>query len=238
MPPHCSVAVNESDPEPGDEGMSISSKPQGEFFPELDADGFGHDEEGGFSLFLQERCKRVFFIRHAEGTHNVAERNSTFTPKENVLLAENTGMEHWDARLTPKGEAQCAALKASIRGEGVWGYAKPLNLDLVVVSPLTRCLQAAVLSLGYPSGAQAPPFLCTELCRERVADFMCDGHRPKSALAAEYPGVDFALLETEEDELFKTMKEDDAACQARGRAFLQWLCGRPEIHIAVLTARS
>jgi len=224
--------------------VHLASKPPGverttsDFFPDVDADGFGHDEEGGFSLFLQERCKRIFFIRHAEGTHNVAERNSTFTPKENVLLAENTGMEHWDARLTPKGEAQCAALKTSIRGEGVWGYSKPLNLDLVVVSPLTRCLQTAVLSLGDPAasggGVQAPPFLCTELCRERVADFMCDGHRPKSELAAEFPGVDFSLLETEEDELFKTMKENDATCQARGRAFLQWLCGRPEIHIAVV----
>ena len=44
----------------------------------------------------------------------VAERNSTFTPKENVLLAENTGTEHWDARLTPKGEAQCAALRLAV----------------------------------------------------------------------------------------------------------------------------
>ena len=33
------------------------------------------------------------------GTHNVAERESTFTPKENVLLAENTG---W---LTPSPNA-------------------------------------------------------------------------------------------------------------------------------------
>lgn len=205
------------------------------FFPGIDADGFGHDEEGGFSLFLQERCKRIFFIRHAEGTHNVAERESTFAPKENVLLAENTGTEHWDARLTKVGEEQCAALKGAIRGDGVWGYARPLNLDLVVVSPLTRCLQTAVQSLGDPEGKGAPPFLCTELCRERVAEFMCDGHRPKSELAAEFPGVDFSLLETEKDELFETAKEDDAACQARGRAFLQWLCGRPEIHIAVVT---
>tara|TARA_B100000787_G_scaffold27185_1_gene17975 strand:+ start:260 stop:454 length:195 start_codon:yes stop_codon:yes gene_type:complete len=37
-----------------------------DFFPDVDADGFGHDEEGGYSLFLQERCKRIFFIRHAE----------------------------------------------------------------------------------------------------------------------------------------------------------------------------
>ena len=164
------MAVHLRDPKPG------LARTTSDFFPDVDADGFGHDEEGGFSLFLQERCKRIFFIRHAEGTHNVAERESTFTPKENVLLAENTGMTHWDARLTPKGEEQCAALKHSIRGDGVWGYAKPLNLDLVVVSPLTRCLQTAVLSLGDPSSAGAPPFLASELCRERVADFMYDGH--------------------------------------------------------------
>ena len=73
----------------------------------------------------------------------------------------------------------------------------------------------------------------------------CDGHRNKSELAAEFPGVDvspnpnpnpnpnpdpnltpnpnpnpspnqvdFSLLETEEDELFKTMKENDTTCQA------------------------
>jgi broad specificity phosphatase PhoE len=64
-------------------------------------------------------------------------------------------MEYWDAHLTPLGKEQCATLKASIRGDGVWGYHKPLNLDLVVVSPLTRCLQTAVLSLGDPCEAQA-----------------------------------------------------------------------------------
>jgi len=216
------------------QGKKTLKKTTSAFFPEVDADGFAHDSDGGFSLFLQERCKRIFFIRHAEGTHNVAETESSYDPKEDVLREENSGMEYWDAHLTPLGKEQCATLKASIRGDGVWGYHKPLNLDLVVVSPLTRCLQTAVLSLGDPCEAQAPPFLATELCRERVADFMCDGHRNKSELAAEFPGIDFSLLDTEEDELFKTMKEDDTKCQARGRAFLQWLCGRPEIHIAVV----
>ena len=52
--------------------VHLKPKPAGiarttsDFFPDVDADGFGHDEEGGFSLFLQERCKRIFFIRHAE----------------------------------------------------------------------------------------------------------------------------------------------------------------------------
>ena len=42
------------------------SRTTSSFFPEVDADGFAHDSDGGFSLFLQERCKRIFFIRHAE----------------------------------------------------------------------------------------------------------------------------------------------------------------------------
>jgi len=184
---------------------------------------------------MGERCKRVFFIRHAEGTHNVAERDTTRVPKSSILLEANSGMQHWDARLTPHGEAQCAQLKASIRGNTVWGYDKPLNLDLVVVSPLTRTLQTAVLSLGVPGSPGAPPFIANELCRERIADFTCDGRRGLSELKEEFPGVDFSLVTSDEDLAFQTQKEDDLKCQARGRRFLQWLCGRPEIHIAVVT---
>jgi broad specificity phosphatase PhoE len=208
---------------------------EGTFFPDYNASGFSHDPEAGFSMFLQERCKRVFFIRHAEGTHNTAVDESTFEPPELILLKRNTGMTHWDARLTEKGVRQCRGLKASIRGNSVWGYAKPLNLDLVVVSPLTRTLQTAVLALGDPQSPGAPPFVANELCRERVAHFMCDGRRNKSELEAEFPGVDFSLVECEEDWIFETQKENDEICQARCREFLKWLCGRPEIHIAVVT---
>jgi len=190
---------------------------------------------GGFSLFLQERCQRIFFIRHAEGFHNVAERESARTPKSSELLKEVSGDKYWDARLTPHGEAQCAQLKASIRGTTVWAFDKPLNLDLVVVSPLTRTLQTAFLSLGAPDSPGAPPFVATELCRERIADFTCDGRRNLSELRKEFPGVDYSLVENEEDAAFYNQKEDDIKCQARAVKFLQWLCGRPEIHIAVVT---
>eukprot|EP00406_Dinophysis_acuminata_P078231 CAMPEP_0179241646 /NCGR_PEP_ID=MMETSP0797-20121207/16602_1 /TAXON_ID=47934 /ORGANISM="Dinophysis acuminata, Strain DAEP01" /LENGTH=69 /DNA_ID=CAMNT_0020949043 /DNA_START=65 /DNA_END=271 /DNA_ORIENTATION=+ len=34
----------------------------GSVFPAYDSDGgFTHDTDGGFSLFLQERCQRIFF---------------------------------------------------------------------------------------------------------------------------------------------------------------------------------
>eukprot|EP00931_Biecheleriopsis_adriatica_P092326 TRINITY_DN66143_c0_g1_i1.p1 TRINITY_DN66143_c0_g1~~TRINITY_DN66143_c0_g1_i1.p1 ORF type:complete len:312 (-),score=62.81 TRINITY_DN66143_c0_g1_i1:282-1127(-) len=207
---------------------------EGQVFPQYGEDGFVHDPQSGFSLFLQERCKRVFFIRHAEGYHNVAERETDMVPKSSILLAENSGDKYWDARLTPKGEEQCARLKQSIRGETVWGFSKPLNLDLVVVSPLTRCLQTATLSLGAANSQDAPPFVANELCRERIADFTCDGRRKISELKEEFPGVDFSLCKTDEDRQFYEEKEDDTKCAARAVQFLKWLCGRPEIHIAVV----
>jgi len=207
---------------------------EGAVFPKVDGDGFMHNPESGFSLFLQERCKRIYFIRHAEGFHNVGERESTMEPKVNILLKENGGEKFWDSALTPLGEQQCARLKEQIRGDSVWSYEQPLDLDLVVVSPLTRTLQTAVLSLGEPGTPGAPPFLANELCRERVADYMCDGRRNKSELMKEFPGVDFSLVENEEDVQFVNQKEDESLCEKRALKFLQWLCGRPEIHIAVV----
>lgn len=208
---------------------------EGRVFPEYDADGYVHKEEEGFSLFSQERCKRVFFIRHAEGWHNLAEHESTYTPKVDVLLEKNTGRKYWDAALTPKGEQQCGALKANIRGSTTWGFDKPLNLDLVVVSPLMRTLQTAELSLGEATSKNAPKFLAQPLCRERIADYVCDGRCELSVLKRQFPGVDFSLVETEKDDDFYNQKEDIERVRARAVVFLQWLCSRPERRIAVVT---
>jgi len=214
---------------------SCEKQRNGPVFPEFNANGFTHNTEEGFSLFLQERCQRIFFIRHAEGYHNVAERESRFEPENLVFLKENSGYVYWDAKLTPKGEDQCAQLKGSIRGTSVWGFDKPLNLDLVVVSPLTRTLQTAAISLGAPGSPGAPPFIASELCRERISDSMCDGRRNVTDLKQDFPSVDFSLIEHDEDWMFSNQKETDALCQERAVKFLKWLCRRPESQIAVVT---
>lgn len=207
---------------------------EGAVFPQEDAEGFVHNPQSGFSIFMQERCKRIYFIRHAEGYHNVGERESTLNPKVDILLEKHSGLKYLDSKLTPKGEEQCLRLKEHIRGETVWQYNKPLSLDLVVVSPLTRTLQTAVLALGEPGSPGAPPFLASEMCRERIGDYICDKRRKKSELVKEYPHIDFCLVETEEDEQFEKQKEDEELAGKRAVKFLQWLCGRPEIHIAVV----
>lgn len=136
--------------------------------------------------------------------------------------------------MTETGKNQCAQLKKSIRGDSVWGFRKPLNLDLVVVSPTTRTLQTAEISLGSPLDNGAPPFIANELCRERISESMCDGRRRITELKREFPGVDFSLVVNDEDEMFKH-KESEEVCQQRAIEFLQWLCSQPEVHIAVVT---
>jgi len=203
-------------------------------FPGYDSDGFTHDTASGFSLFLQERCQRIFFIRHAEGLHNLAERESTFEPKNQILMKENSGYVYWDPKLTKRGEEQCEKLKASVRGTSVWGFDRPLGLDLVVVSPTTRTLQTAFLSLGSPETPGAPPFISTELCREHISDAMCDGRRSITELSRDFAGVDFSLVDSNEDTMF-FRKETEEQVEERAQEFLKWLCGRPETHIAVVT---
>ena len=60
--------------------------------------------DSGFSIFLAERTKKVHFIRHAEGYHNVATKESG----TNTCLHRGEGEaanQHplYDSRLTPKG---------------------------------------------------------------------------------------------------------------------------------------
>jgi broad specificity phosphatase PhoE len=207
----------------------------GTVFPPKDTYNFSFDEKLGFSVFLQERCKRIYFIRHAEGYHNDIERITDFKPPSSILLVENSGWKYMDAKLTPRGEEQCAKLKEEVRGHSVWARLHPLNLQLVVVSPLTRTLQTAFLSLGRADEPGAPPFVATELCRERIADFTCDRRRTITELRKDFPGVDFSEIESEEDEMFFNSKEDDEICKKRTVEFLQWLSKRPETRIAVVT---
>ena len=171
--------------------------------------------------------KLLHIVRHAEGFHNTERKH----------VAERSH----DARLTPNGEAQCAALRAAL-GE-LAAFSSPSLL--VVASPLTRTLQTATLTFGaaYGAGPAAggPPFLATELARERIAAHTCDGRRSRAEQAAEFAHVDFSELESDEDALFHSAKEDEPTefaserCFARAGELLAWLHGRPEQRIAVVS---
>ena len=69
-----------------------------------------------------------------------------------------------DARLDDTGRAQATALGARIRDAR-------MQVDIVLVSPLTRTLETASLMFpqvvaGTAGVAPPPPFVAVELCRE------------------------------------------------------------------------
>lgn len=161
----------------------------------------------------------MLLIRHGESTFNAAYQATGVDPL------------HVDARLSETGLAQVAAARGALR---------PVAVELVVVSPLTRALQTALGLFGdHPS---RPTILVEALHREH-GNASCDVGRAPALLAAEYPQLAF-------DHLPETWWEDDAhcpepdhrgirvepieACKARVERFRAWLLARPERSIAVV----
>jgi len=182
-------------------------------------------------LFLERRCKWVWFVRHAEGFHNVAERQHELGTL--YLQEEHSGWRFWDSALTARGKEQCQKTLREVES-----LSHSLELELIVVSPLTRTLQTADLTVGKASprhwSGERPPMIASDLCRERITNCPADSRRPLGSLMKEFPHIDFSELTTEYDEMWE-LKEDNAKCKERGLKFLRWLEMRPERSIAVVT---
>lgn len=227
-------------------------------------DGFQYSlgpPESGFSIFLAERSKKVHFIRHAEGFHNVATKESG--SNDCLLRGDKAASEHplYDSRLTEKGIKQSLSLKDYLakRPSG----ARPFTaFDLVVVSPLTRTCETALHIFGeprqpgtpsfmakgtapvgtpeYEAGINVPPprFLVREECRERWGHYVCDGRRSITEISSEFPNFDWSECRHDTDDFYSDERESDEHCCDRAIKFLEWLNKRPEKCIAVVTHSS
>ncbi|EJK64791.1 hypothetical protein THAOC_14438, partial [Thalassiosira oceanica] len=114
---------------------------------------------------VKSSAKIVHFVRHAEGTHNLAGASESKLPL------------HHDARLTVKGREQCHDLSISTRNLGV---------ECVIVSPMSRCLETAKLSFPHCYESQEVPFVADENWRETV-NYLCDSRQRRTVLKGEYP---------------------------------------------------
>mmetsp|Transcript_19399 Transcript_19399/g.42373 ORF Transcript_19399/g.42373 Transcript_19399/m.42373 type:complete len:332 (+) Transcript_19399:64-1059(+) len=214
----------------------------------------------GFSLFLAERTKKIHFIRHAEGYHNV---ETAKTGSNSCLIAKTDPQKHrlWDAKLTPKGIAQAEELREYLTKRPSGGRSFT-SFDLIVVSPLTRTLETALHIFGRPRQPGVPAFLddgkapvnspehrdgvfvpaprmlVREECRERWGEYVCDGRRPIREIIKEFENFDFSELSYDDDVFWSDKREPDDDCCARALAFLEWLNKRPEKCIAVVTHSS
>ena len=182
----------------------------------------------------------MHFVRHAEGTHNVAKAYND--------------PAHKDARLTARGKEQCrrlaeeqplllkaAAEEAATAGRGHIIKTKRRRRRIIATSPMTRCIQTANLCFDKDAHEITETIAFEEL-RETV-NYQCDIRRKTSELKKEFDGTtDFGRLEKdEEDPLWRywiercgseeehTTHRESAAlhkCADRARKFFEWVENR------------
>lgn len=187
--------------------------------------------------------KKVHWIRHAQGYHNVDNGKNS---KSKCCI---------DARLTPKGIDQCRNLAQAIESAepGTPLHDVRQQTQLVVTSPVTRCVQTTLHSLrpllkGNGNG-HVPPVVANDSIRETV-NFNCDRRRPIHEIVQDFPQVDFTqACPYDEDNIWETyvqqLGDDTAYTQERESAeiykiadrcrvfFTTWLRHRPEAHVCV-----
>ncbi|KAJ4964717.1 hypothetical protein NE237_016566 [Protea cynaroides] len=204
------------------------------------------DDTAGPTMFPLHRCKTLHWVRHAQGIHNVA-GDKDFT--------KYLSREFFDAQLTPLGWQQVDNLRKHVHASGL---AK--RVDLVITSPLLRTMQTAVGVFGgddYADGMEAPPlmvanagysdhpaissiacppFVAVELCREHLGIHPCDNRRSITEYQPLFPAIDFSLIESDEDILWKDDdRETNEEVGARGMKFIKWLLTRKEKEIVVVS---
>jgi broad specificity phosphatase PhoE len=183
-----------------------------------------------------ENVKTVHLVRHGQGFHNLLSdifRDHGREWQQNVHSAENpyTMPEIVDAPLTEKGRQQALLLQSAVK-------ALPHCPELVVLSPNCRAIQTGLLVfeelLTTTPEKASVPFVAHEMVREEFGVHVCDQRRPVSRQAVEFPQVDFSLLETDEDAMFRAdARETKLQVGERGYRFLEWLARRPEKHVGI-----
>jgi broad specificity phosphatase PhoE len=210
---------------------------------------YGTNEEHVMKSGNYCQTKVVHFVRHAQGTHNVNR--------------EYRAVENTDARLTDHGKDQCRSLAESIRqAAALESSTSPTtestansnlsnlheSAQLVVTSPLTRCIQTSFIS--FPMLAERKvPFMAHSGVRETV-NWACDRRRNISDIAKDFgkDDVDFSHIPTDHDDTWEayekrlgtsekwdTYRESGELHEVaeRGRQFMEWLQTRPERNVVV-----
>ncbi|GMQ01330.1 hypothetical protein CsSME_00047997 [Camellia sinensis var. sinensis] len=210
------------------------------------------DISGGPSLYPLHRCKTLHIVRHAQGIHNVdGDKN----------YKAYMSPEYFDAQLTPLGWQQVGNqsfvdnLRKHVQSRGLFK-----SIELVITSPLLRTMQTAVGVFGGDgytdkidalplmvanagnsdrpaiSSLNSPPIIAVELCREHLGVHPCDRRRSISDYQCLFPAVDFSLIESDDDLLWKAnIRETKEELAARGMEFMNWLWTRKEKEIAIIT---
>jgi broad specificity phosphatase PhoE len=154
--------------------------------------------------------------------HGVAEHNILYP-----LIGKKAyyGEENTDTKLVQTGIDQAITLGKN------WGEKK--KIDLVVVSPLSRTLQTA----SYIFQGIHVPILTHELLREYPMGMETPNKRSnKDLLENIYPNINFSLLLSNKDNLWREDKEETPEeLRIRVKKIKEWLKRRPEKNIALIS---
>lgn len=173
--------------------------------------------------------KKVHFIRHGEGYHNVAQREWKSSPSydgtsEPYTIDNDPEFGYLDPLLTSKGEMEARALQER---------AAAISPQVLVVSPMQRATQTGLIAFAGQIEAGSLPVLATDLCHEMAGRHTCDKRLSKSDLAKAYPVVDYSLIAEDDPYWNDTEREPWPVIAQRAAQFILWLRDRPEIHLAV-----
>ena len=141
-------------------------------------------------------AKKIHFIRHGEGHHNVAQREWRANPAWNGMsepytIDNDPTHRYVDAELTAKGEAEARALQEITE--------PALKPEVMIVSPMRRATLTGLLAFEPHIKRGELPVVANELCHERGGRHTCDKRLAKSTLQQQYPNIDYTLVAEEED---------------------------------------
>ena len=135
--------------------------------------------------------------------------------------------EFLDPPLTASGIEQCSAQRA---------LCSSLSPELVIVSPMLRCIQTAKLS--FRDHADAVPWVSHEGCREELGLLVGNKRRRIEDIQVDYPEIDFSAIRHNEDELWDRYGDRRETLLEKSERIYEFLTEyvriRPEKEIAIV----
>ena len=173
-----------------------------------------------------EKIQMVTFLRHGVAKHNLPDPVTGQHPNIH-------DPSYWDPPLVDRGMKEALAIRERLP--------HVINsVDLVITSPLTRCLQTANLVFfpgnSYDKPKSPPPMVCLEQVREAFGMHYPDKRRDKRLLQKHWPLIHFDPSMSDLDEQWSESSRgtlDDVV--KRVDDFLQWIVRRNESHIFVVS---
>jgi broad specificity phosphatase PhoE len=179
----------------------------------------GNPSKGGIgmnkSCWHSTQGKTVYLLRHAEAQHNVVPHNFTLP----------------DPSLTSRGVRQAQRLVDNFSADAL------ANVELIVTSPLRRCLQTVSNAFGRRIDWGIVPVVVLPDLQE-TGDHPCDTGSSPAALEAEFPQLASEIRRDLKPDWYAKVGEnasDEEALLERAQRVKQWLGDRPERVIMVVS---